>query len=154
MKPISNKRGYALLDFIRLENEEAIDFNLHSPLIASLVVVEYQNKVLLVFDRYKQKWEVPGGHIEMNESPRACAVRELMEESGQSVNDLDFIGVVKIRTPDCAITYAAVYSCHLTMVSPFQANNEIEKTNYWDFRSHIGDVDEIDQYLAAVVLKH
>jgi 8-oxo-dGTP diphosphatase len=153
MKPITNKRGYALLDFIRLENEEAIELNLRSSLMASLVVAEYQNKVLLVFERSKQKWEVPGGHIELNESPRACAVRELMEESGQAANDLDFIGVVKIRTPERAITYAAVYSCRLKAVSPFQPNNEIEKTEYWDFRSDIGYVDEIDQYLAAEVLK-
>ena len=153
MKPISNKRGYILLDFIHLENEEAIDLKLHSPLIASLIVAEYQNQVLLVFDRYKQKWEVPGGHIEKNESPRKCSIRELMEESGQAVSDLDFYEVAKISAPDCSITCAAVYSCHLITVAAFQANNEIEKINYWDFHTDIGYVDEIDQYIAAVVFK-
>jgi 8-oxo-dGTP diphosphatase len=96
---------------------------------------------------------VPGGHIETGESPRKCAIRELMEESGQQVNDLVFAGVVKIRTPDGSITYAAVYSCHLITVAAFQANNEIEKINYWDFHADIDNVDEIDQYIAAVVLK-
>jgi hypothetical protein len=38
-------------------------------------------------------------------------------------------------------------------VAAFQANNEIEKINYWDFHADIGYVDEIDEYIAAVILK-
>lgn len=39
-------------------------------------------RVLLVEPVYKERWEVPGGIVEVNESPRAAARRELLEELG------------------------------------------------------------------------
>ncbi|MGW7693821.1 NUDIX domain-containing protein [Streptomyces asiaticus] len=37
----------------------------------------------MVFDRFRQSWELPGGRIEAGESPRQAAARELLEETGQ-----------------------------------------------------------------------
>jgi 8-oxo-dGTP pyrophosphatase MutT (NUDIX family) len=38
--------------------------------------------VLLVKPSYKPTWEIPGGMIEVGESPRTCCKRELREELG------------------------------------------------------------------------
>ena len=154
MEQISNRVGHTLLEFIHLASDEAINPVIHSPLVASLVVADHKGRVLLVFDRYKRFWELPGGGIEVGESPRACAIRELMEETGQLASDLDFVGIAKIRWEQGKIIFLAVYSCRLPMVLPFQANDEIEKTEYWDFQSDIDYIDEIDQYLAASVINH
>jgi ADP-ribose pyrophosphatase YjhB (NUDIX family) len=40
------------------------------------------DRVLLVKPTYKEAWEIPGGAIEVGESPRACCRRELIEELG------------------------------------------------------------------------
>lgn len=154
MEPIVNKKGDILLKFIHLANEEAIEPRMHSPLVASLVVAEYEGKVLLVFNRKRQHWELPSGRIEAGESPRDCAIRELFEESGQSVDALDFVGLAKVRVSNGNITFLAIYSACLPIMSAFQANEEIAMNNYWDFRSNIGYINEIDRSLVALVMNH
>jgi 8-oxo-dGTP diphosphatase len=39
-------------------------------------------EILLVEPTYKDHWEIPGGSVEADESPRAAAVREVAEELG------------------------------------------------------------------------
>ena len=150
MKPITNKIGHILLELLYLKNEEDIDLDIHSPLIATFVVAEHKGKLLLVFNRYRQNWELPSGRIEAGETPHECALRELNEESGQSADKLDFVGIAKIRK-NGNITFAAIYSCYLQKVLPFEPNEEIELTTYWDSLSDIGPIDEIDHYIATLV---
>lgn len=41
-----------------------------------------RNEVLLVKPNYKPGWEIPGGVVEQNESPKQCCAREVLEEIG------------------------------------------------------------------------
>ncbi|HEU4675426.1 MAG TPA: NUDIX hydrolase [Motilibacteraceae bacterium] len=52
---------------------------------AGLVVLDDAGRVLMVEPTYKPGWEVPGGLVEANESPRAAAAREVREELGVEV---------------------------------------------------------------------
>ena len=47
---------------------------------AGVVFLNAQGEVLVVQPTYKETWEIPGGIVEQNESPRAAAVREVEEE--------------------------------------------------------------------------
>ncbi len=47
---------------------------------AGVVLSDPRGRVLLVEPTYKPYWEIPGGFVEADESPRAAAVRELKEE--------------------------------------------------------------------------
>jgi len=49
------------------------------------VILIHQDKILLVFGKCHQKWSIPKGHIDPNESLMECAARELYEETGVSV---------------------------------------------------------------------
>src|SRR3989344_1553218 len=49
------------------------------------VFVVYQNKVLLRFHEKYKIWVVPGGHIELDETPEDAAIREVKEEVGLDV---------------------------------------------------------------------
>ena len=52
---------------------------------AGLQLRDAQGRVLLVEPTYKPNWEIPGGAVDVDESPRQCVVREVGEELGIEV---------------------------------------------------------------------
>ncbi|WP_410873376.1 NUDIX domain-containing protein [Nocardia sp. A7] len=53
---------------------------------AGALFVDERERVLLVEPTYKDYWEVPGGVVELNESPLEAVVREIDEELGLTVS--------------------------------------------------------------------
>ena len=51
-------------------------------------------------DENKGKWIGVGGHMEENESPEECVLREIREETGLTVHDLRLRGVITFILPD------------------------------------------------------
>ena len=49
---------------------------------AAVLFTDPEGRVLLVEPTYKPTWEIPGGTVELNESPFAAAAREVKEELG------------------------------------------------------------------------
>ncbi|MFI8265091.1 MULTISPECIES: NUDIX domain-containing protein [unclassified Streptomyces] len=49
---------------------------------AAAIVRDEQGRVLIVNPVYKERWNLPGGHIEEGELPTAAARREVREEIG------------------------------------------------------------------------
>jgi 8-oxo-dGTP diphosphatase len=52
---------------------------------AALLLRDPDDRILLVEPAYKPDWELPGGVVEADESPRAAAAREITEELGLTV---------------------------------------------------------------------
>lgn len=52
---------------------------------AGALIRDPLGRVLIVEPTYKDRWEVPGGSVEVDESPRAACGRELREELGLNV---------------------------------------------------------------------
>jgi 8-oxo-dGTP diphosphatase len=52
---------------------------------SGVLLTDASGRVLLVEPTYKDHWEVPGGSVEVDESPYDAAVRELREELGLTV---------------------------------------------------------------------
>ncbi|MGW2296840.1 NUDIX hydrolase [Streptomyces violaceorubidus] len=124
-----------------------------APLPAALVALWCTGRVLMVFDRYRQSWELPGGRIEQGESPRQAALRELMEESGQEPDGpLRFVGYAKfVLAPDQRVEYLAVFAGHCAGARDFQANEETAAVHWWDpHEAPPGHVQHLDAYLAEL----
>jgi 8-oxo-dGTP pyrophosphatase MutT (NUDIX family) len=49
---------------------------------SGVLFLDREGRVLLVHPTYKEAWEVPGGSLELDESPREAAEREIKEELG------------------------------------------------------------------------
>lgn len=52
---------------------------------AGVIFSDWEGRVLLVQPAYKPTWEIPGGAVEIGESPRGAARREVREELGVDV---------------------------------------------------------------------
>lgn len=63
----------------------------------TLCFIKYGNKILLL-NREKPgwmgSWNGVGGRIEPNETPFECVVREVREETGIQLNEVDYTGIV------------------------------------------------------------
>jgi 8-oxo-dGTP diphosphatase len=49
---------------------------------ATMLITDPAGRVLVVKPTYKPRWELPGGAVEEDESPRSAAAREIVEELG------------------------------------------------------------------------
>ena len=60
-----------------------------------VITKEAEPKVLLIergADPYKGCWAFPGGFLNMDETTEECAIRELEEETGMKIQELQQIG--------------------------------------------------------------
>jgi len=61
---------------------------------ARVVVIDEQNRVLLVRPGYVKGWSLPGGGVDRGETLREAAVRELFEEANvEPLEELTFHGI-------------------------------------------------------------
>lgn len=54
----------------------------HPRMAAGALFFDAGGRVLMVQPTYKDYWDIPGGYVEVGESPRQAAVREVREELG------------------------------------------------------------------------
>ena len=143
---IADSRGNRLVAMIQVAEKSVRQF---APLTHSLVVARFGGTYLFVFDKHRNRWELPGGIIETNETPRACAIRELYEETNQTISKPRFLKLMKfILKPDDRLEYGALYSGEMTRVKDFTANSEISSMKLWNLADDIGEVVAIDKWLA------
>jgi 8-oxo-dGTP pyrophosphatase MutT (NUDIX family)/adenylate kinase family enzyme len=145
--PIENRAGTVFHGILDVHEDDLVHPLADGPLTHALVVAAQERRFLLLFNRFKQHWEVPGGIIEQGETPRACAARELAEETGQAAEKLDYRGVMRFSFPSGRIELGALYRGRITEVRPFTPNDEAERIVFWDRREDIGYVNEIDAAL-------
>lgn len=75
---------------------------------AAVLCRRADERVLLVHDRFKRHWTIPGGVVDAGEDPRTAAVREAWEEAGVHVEPGMLLGVFAGSSPDrLLLVYAA-----------------------------------------------
>ncbi|WP_053367912.1 NUDIX domain-containing protein [Bacillus sp. FJAT-27245] len=134
--------GFEFLEFIHT-NETSI--NEYHPLAGSFAVVKCEGKYLLCYNTLRRQWELPSGKRESYETPKECAMRELYEETGQYINNLEFKGLLKVKnTLNGNIKYNPVYFTTIEKLQPFKENDETSEIKLWDLNEEIGYIDSVD----------
>lgn len=62
-------------------------------------------------DLNHDKWIGVGGHLEPGETPEVCVLREALEETGLTLTEYAYRGVVRFRTDDGADEDMQLFTC-------------------------------------------
>ena len=86
----------------------------------SVILIDGKNRILLAKHSESNKWVLPGGSVEPNESPADAAVREMWEETGLFVKPLRVMGVyggeefqITYSNKDIVSYTMIAFECHL-----------------------------------------
>ena len=147
---VTDRKGNKLLEMISGNEMELIANEQYRPLVSALVVVRSPAGFMLLMNKYRNEYELAGGIIEPGETPRECAIRECMEESGYQLSDARFIGIMKFDlVPDYfskeyRIEYTALYGADVDEIIAFTENDEMSGLCWYRIGDKIHDASAID----------
>jgi 8-oxo-dGTP diphosphatase len=118
-----------LAKFVRLHELEERSVASFAKLRFAVMIARSPDGAVLVFNRYRQLWELPGGFIDAGESPRVSAERELLEEAGCLARNTRWLGIVEVD--DGASHYGAVYGCDADTVNAKFRSSETDGVHCW-----------------------
>ena len=108
-------------------------FDINDPLIIPSIVVIYSKhyqKLVMCKHIGRDTWEIPGGHIEKNESPENAAKRELYEETGAIKFELNPICKYSFELGEKTV-YSMMFEADILDFENLP-NFEIEKIEFFD----------------------
>ena len=113
----------------------------------AVMIARSASGVVLVFSRYRQVWELPGGLIDAGETARRAAERELVEESGCVARNTRWLGMVEVN--DGRPHIGAVFCCEVDAVPDRFENAETEAIVIWQRDSPPHPLGASDEALLA-----
>ncbi|WP_170214961.1 NUDIX hydrolase [Streptomyces otsuchiensis] len=150
----SGPLGMRLLAFARVPEETPPSDH---ELTYAIVAVRHRGRLLLVRERHRQCWELPGGGIDPGETAREAAARELMEEAGQRVppGELRFEGFARTALPSHLTRYGALFSADVAEPAEFTPNEEIIEIAWWNGSDPLtgAALQTVDVYLAGLTAR-
>ena len=87
-----------------------------APKLTTLCYIEQDHRYLMLHrvkktgDENRDKWIGVGGHFEKGESPEDCLLREVREETGLTLTDYAFRGIVTFVSDDHEAEYMHLFT--------------------------------------------
>jgi mutator protein MutT len=119
---------------------------------ASAVILNERGEVWLQKHRFwsQQAWGLPGGHVEYGETPAAALVREVKEETGMHINNLQLLMTETPWSRELVVYYKADFAggtlqldSHEVMSADFYALDNLPKPLLKSHRKILSNLDEL-----------
>lgn len=146
MSLAKNNFSIELIEYYDIEEGQLYE-NPYGRPSSAFAVINVNGQFLLGFNKYRNQWEAPAGKIEAGESAREAAKRELLEETHQRIEKLEFCGMFKIYDGNRdEYRFRAVFYGTADGLGDFIPNHEdeMERICLWDFGDTSIYVDEVD----------
>ena len=92
-------------------------------------IISFKEKILLLKNE-REEWELPGGKLELNEDPKKCLEREILEEVNIEIKVTDIIDSWVYTIIDNKHVLIVTYACSKIKSDNFQISNE-HKEGKW-----------------------
>jgi len=101
-------------------------------------VIQRDGKILLIRRKNVHgagTWSTPGGHLEFQETPEACAVRETREEVGIEIERVRFLAITNDVFTDRARHYITIWmqADYCSGEAGVAAEHEIAEVGWFDW---------------------
>ena len=113
--------------------------------VFALILARTGHGVVLVLNRVRQVWELPGGFIDPGESPRQAAIRELAEEAGCVARDARWLGMVEVSDVDTR--FGALLCCEANDAPAQFSSSETVAIDFWRHDHRPAPIGETDAWL-------
>ena len=97
----------------------------------AVIMAHYHGKWILARHKERTTWEIPGGHVESNETPDQAAFRELWEETGANNAAVERVCVYNVLQDDCP-SYGALYYAKISETGSLPDDSEIGEVGLFD----------------------
>ncbi|GEN52728.1 NUDIX hydrolase [Halobacillus faecis] len=115
--------------------------------VAGALVFNEKNELLLQLRADSKSWGLPGGFMELDESVQDTARREVYEETGLELKEMDFFGIYSgphkhkvFPNGDQAAIVEICFSCR-------SYEGELVKENDESLSHHFFDLDDLPKYI-------
>lgn len=106
-----------------------------TPKVDARGVVFRDDQILLVRERSDGCWTLPGGWVDIGESPAEAVVREVFEESGYETRAVKLLALYDrqkhAHPPNLWHTYKLFFLCELIGGAAIEANTEITEVGFF-----------------------
>ncbi|BAC12257.1 hypothetical conserved protein [Oceanobacillus iheyensis HTE831] len=146
-----NVNGISFVNILMIDESDLVEI---PELSGSFAIIECRSKYLLCFNTLRKQWELPAGKREKNESPKECAIRELYEETSQSIMDMAFIGILISKDKLGKVKYNPLFYARVEELQTFIPNKETSGLKLWGQADEISPIDPIDENLLQCISSH
>lgn len=123
-----------------------------TPKIETRAAIFSKGKILLV--KEKEKWSLPGGWVDFNESVKSNVIKEVYEEAGLNINPIRVIAIQdrnKHNFPKYAYGICKVFILCSIIDGNFRANNETSESGFFSLND-LPVLDEDKNVYSQVVM--
>ena len=138
-------------------NFEYNKIRMNQLLLAGCIIINNDNEILLLHRNApnRAQWETPGGKVEKNETPRACAIREAEEELGVKIEIIKELGRKKFREDQHIMVYIW-FLAKIINGEPRVMEAKHDDLDFWTWEEikHKKDLSPNTQNLVKAYLNH